>query len=194
MLSWRARKPAVRGAQEGNPAPTEGTRDQMTQIATQIVVNVSKVSKFISRLMVHQDRLAKPAARVRKLSEQVSLSGENLVVMRARKWETESLKCGSRMSKTANGACVFTSKLKKAGQAGTRARSNTHMCLVLVSVNIARINYIERRDPERIIGRWEGLKRSHFSLSTVRWKAALGRRSGLLSAAQSESQLQGNES
>lgn len=66
MLSWRARKPAVRGAQEGNPAPTEGTRDQMTQIATKIVVNVSKVSKFISRLMVHQDRLAKPAARVRK--------------------------------------------------------------------------------------------------------------------------------
>lgn len=103
----------MRGAQEGNPAPTEGTRDQMTQIATQIAVNVSKVSKFISRLMVHQDRLAKPAARVRKLSEQISLSGENLVVMRARKWETESLKCGSRTSKTANGACVFTSEVEE---------------------------------------------------------------------------------
>jgi hypothetical protein len=85
----------------------------MTQIATQIAVHVSKVSKFISRLMVHQDRLAKPAARVRKLSEQVSLSGENLVVMRARKWETESLKCGSRTSKTANGACVFTSEVEE---------------------------------------------------------------------------------
>ncbi|OAG15560.1 hypothetical protein CC77DRAFT_450164 [Alternaria alternata] len=68
------------------------------------------------------------------------------------------------------------------------------MCLVRFSLNIARMNYIERRGPERIMGRWEGLKRSHFGLSTVRWKAVLGRRSGLLSAFQSETQLQGNES
>jgi hypothetical protein len=61
----------------------------MMQIASQIPVNVSKVIKFISRLMVYQDRLAKPAARVRKLSEQVSLFGENLVVMRAKNWETK---------------------------------------------------------------------------------------------------------
>jgi hypothetical protein len=68
------------------------------------------------------------------------------------------------------------------------------MCLVLGSLNIARMNYIERRDPEGMMGRWEGLKRSHFGLSKVRWNAVLGRRSGPLSASQSESQLQGKES